>query len=282
MPVDLNMVGKPLEPTRFTYTERDVMLYALGIGAGTDELQFTYERDLVVLPTFGVIPAFPALFAMGTVMSVNPLMVLHGEQRLELCTPIPTRGTLTTTPTIRAIYDKGKGALIVIDAETVDGRGQVLFRNTFGAFARGEGGFGGDRGPSGPKNVVPERAPDAVVEMRTLPQQALIYRLSGDMNPLHADPEFARMAGYERPILHGLCTFGHVGRAVLQQFCGNDPARLRALEVRFAGVVFPGETIVTEMWKNAPGELIVQAKTRERGEVTISAAAASIVEDAKR
>lgn len=275
MPVDLSMVGKKLDATQYTYTEKDVMLYALGVGAGTDELQFTYERDLKVLPTFGVIPAFPALFAMGTAMSVNPMMVLHGEQRIELHRPVPPRGTLTTTPTIRAIYDKGKGALLVVDAETVDARGERLFTNTFGAFARGEGGFGGERGPSGPKNVSPDRPPDVSVEMRTLPHQALLYRLSGDMNPLHADPEFARMAGYDRPILHGLCTFGHVGRAVLQEFCGNDPAKFKTLEVRFSGVVFPGETIITEMWKKAPGELIVQAKTKERGEVVISAAAAT-------
>ncbi len=276
MPVDLSAVGKRLPSSTFTYTERDVMLYALGIGAGTNELQFTYERDLKVLPTFGVIPAFPALFAMGSAMSVNPMMVLHGEQRIELHGPIPPSGTLTTTPTIRAIYDKGKGALVVVDAETVDASGRQLFKNTFGAFARGEGGFGGDRGPSGPKNVPPERRPEAVVEMATLPQQALLYRLSGDMNPLHADPDFAKMAGYDRPILHGLCTFGHVGRAVLQSFCGNDPARLKALEMRFTGVVFPGETIVTEMWKISPTELIVQARTKERGEITISAAAATI------
>jgi acyl dehydratase len=276
MPVEVTMIGKRLEPSRFTYSERDVMLYALGVGAGTEELQFTYERDLKVLPTFGVVPAFPALFSMGTVMSVNPMMVLHGEQRIELHAPIPTRGTLTTTPTIRAIYDKGKGALIVTDAETVDERGTLLFKNTFGAFARGEGGFGGERGPSGPKNVPPDHAPDAVVDMRTLPQQALIYRLSGDMNPLHADPDFAKMAGYDRPILHGLCTFGHVGRAVLRSFCNHDPLRLKALDVRFSGIVFPGETIVTEMWKNGPGQLIVQAKTKERGEIVISAAAATI------
>jgi acyl dehydratase len=278
MPVDLSMVGKRLESTRFTYTEKDVMLYALGVGAGTDELPFTYERDLVVLPTFGVIPAFPALFTMGTVMSVNPLMVLHGEQRIELYSALPTRGTLTTTPTIRAIYDKGSGALVLIDAETVDEQGRLLCKNTFGAFARGEGGFGGGRGPSGPKNVPPDRQPDAVVEQRTLPQQALIYRLSGDMNPLHADPDFAKLAGYERPILHGLCTFGHVGRAVLRSFCDDDPRRLRMLEVRFSGVVFPGETIVTEMWKNGPGQLIVRARTKERGEVTISAAGAAVAE----
>lgn len=276
MPIDLSVVGKRLPPITHTYTERDVMLYALGVGAGTDDLQFTYERDLRVLPTFGVIAAFPAMFSLGPVMQVNPMMVLHGEQRIELHAPIPTRGTLTTTPTVRAIYDKVKGALIIVDAETVDEKGKPIFKNTFGTFARGEGGFGGDRGPSGPRNVPPDRQPDAVVEMITLPQQALIYRLSGDMNPLHADPDFAKMGGFDRPILHGLCTFGHVGRAILRSCCGNDPVRLKALDVRFAGVVFPGETIVTEMWKTGGSDVIVQAKTKERGEVVISAACATI------
>jgi acyl dehydratase len=277
MPVDLAMVGRKLQPIEFTYEERDVMLYALGVGAGSDELQFTYERDLKVLPTFGVIPAFSSLLTTRSGMSVNPMMILHGEQRIELYGLIPASGTLTTTPTIRAIYDKGKAALVVVDAETVDGHGKLLFKNTFGTFARGEGGFGGERGPSGPKNVSPDRTPDAVVEMVTLPQQALIYRLSGDRNPLHADPDFAKMAGYDRPILHGLCTFGYVGRAVLRAFCDMEPSRLKALDVRFSGVVFPGETIITELWKNAPAELIVQAKTKERGAVVISAASATIV-----
>jgi 3-hydroxyacyl-CoA dehydrogenase/3a,7a,12a-trihydroxy-5b-cholest-24-enoyl-CoA hydratase len=277
MPVDLSAVGKKLPPTVYEYSEKEVMLYALGIGAGPDQLAYVYERELKVFPTFAVIPAFPALFSMGTAMDVNPVMVLHGEQRIELNGVIPTRGRLTTTPTIRAIYDKGKGALLVIDAETVDEKGKVLFKNTFGAFARGEGGFGGDRGPSGARNVPPDRKPDATVEMRTLPQQALIYRLSGDMNPLHADPEFAKMAGYDRPILHGLCTFGHVGRAVLETYCADDPARFKAFEVRFSGVVYPGETIVTEMWKASATEIIVQARVRERpGDVVISTAGVTI------
>src|SRR6266446_4258600 len=243
MPVDLSAVGKKLETTSFTYGEKEVMLYALGVGAGPDELDFVYESNLKVLPTFAVIPAFPALFAMGGAMAVNPMMVLHGEQRIELFGPIPTRGNLRTTPTIAGIYDKGKAALIVIEAETVDEKGRLLFKNTFGTFARGEGGFGGERGPSGPRNTPPDRKPDAVVEMKTLPQQALLYRLSGDMNPLHADPQFAQMAGYDRPILHGLCTFGHVGRAVLAEYCGNDPARMAGMSVRFSGVVYPGDTI---------------------------------------
>lgn len=277
MPIDLGIIGRKLEASVHEYDERDVILYALGVGCGPAELEFVYERDLRVLPTFAVIPAFPALFAMGGAIDVNPMMILHGEQRIELRAPIPTSGKLTTTPTVNAIYDKVKGALVVIETETVDAKGTVLFKNVFGAFARGEGGFGGHRGPSAPRNVVPDRAPDAVAEMATLPQQALIYRLSGDMNPLHADPGFAKMGGFDTPILHGLCTFGYVGRAVLARWCGNDPARFKAFEARFAGVVYPGETIVTEMWDEGQGRIVVRALTRERGELVLNAASATIV-----
>jgi multifunctional beta-oxidation protein len=277
MPVDLAIVGKKLEPSVYEYTEKDVILYALGVGCGPEDLQFVYEGDLKVLPTFAVIPAFPALFAMGAAIDVHPMMVLHGEQRIALCGSIPTSGTLTTTPVIQAIYDKGKGALVLIETETVDRKGNLLFKNVFGVFARGAGGFGGDRGPSGPRNLPPDRPPDKVVEMKTLPQQALLYRLSGDMNPLHADPSFAKMGGFDTPILHGLCTFGHVGRAVLASYAGNDPACLKDFEARFAGVVYPGETIVTEMWEEQGGRVIVQARTRERAGLVINAAAATIV-----
>jgi len=278
MSVNLSVIGKKLDSSVYEYSEKDVILYALGVGCGREQLPFVYEQDLKVLPTFAVIPAFPALFAMGSAMDVNPMMVLHGEQRIELCAPIPTSGRLTTTPTVTAIYDKGKGALVVIETETVDAKGKLLFKNTFGAFARGEGGFGGDRGPSGPRNVPPDRKPDKTVSMKTLEQQALLYRLSGDMNPLHADPNFAKIGGFDTPILHGLCTFGHVGRAVLESYCANDPTRLKSFEVRFAGVVYPGETIVTEMWQEKGGQVIVQAKTAERGEAVINSAAAAVAD----
>ncbi len=276
MPIDLSAVGKKLDSVTHTYSERDVILYALGVGCGTDALSFVYERDLKVLPTFAVIPSFPAMMNLGGAMDVNPAMVLHGEQRIELHGPIPTSGTVKTTPTIKAVYDKVKGAVVVVETETLDGKGKLLFRNTSSIFVRGEGGFGGDRGPSGARNLPADRKPDQSMAMKTLPQQALIYRLSGDMNPLHADPDFAKMGGFDRPILHGLCTFGHAGRAVLQAYCNNDPARLRAFEVRFSGVVFPGETITTDMWQVAPDKIVLTAKT-ERGEVVLSGAAAELV-----
>jgi 3-hydroxyacyl-CoA dehydrogenase/3a,7a,12a-trihydroxy-5b-cholest-24-enoyl-CoA hydratase len=276
MPIDPTVVGRKLESSTAEWSEKDVELYALGVGETS--LPFTYESDLRVLPTFAVIPAFPAMFSMGAAMQVNPLMVLHGEQRIELPGSIPTRAKVVSTPTVVAVYDKGpgKGAVVVVDVESRDDKGRLLFKNTFTSFARGEGGFGGDRGPSGPKNAPPARKPDAVVEMPTLEWQALLYRLSGDMNPLHADPQMAQIAGYPKPILHGLCTFGHVGRAVLHTFCASDPTKLKDFEARFSGVVYPGETIVSEMWRETPTRVVLQARTKERGEIVLSSAAATI------
>jgi (3R)-3-hydroxyacyl-CoA dehydrogenase / 3a,7a,12a-trihydroxy-5b-cholest-24-enoyl-CoA hydratase / enoyl-CoA hydratase 2 len=211
MSIDLSVVGKELPPLEHAFDTRDVILYALGVGAGAlpEELKFVYESDLEVLPTFGVIPPFGAL--MGIVgmegMDINLAMLLHGEQYLELYRPIPVQGKLTSYPKIAGVYDKGKGALVEIDVVTKNEKGEEIFKNTFSTFIRGEGGFGGERGPE-PGHEPPDREPDKVVSMPTLPQQALLYRLSGDFNPLHADPGFAAMGGFEKPILHGLCTFG--------------------------------------------------------------------------
>lgn len=274
MPIDQSIVGRKLEAIPGEWNEKDVMLYALGVGETS--LPFCYERDLRVLPTFAVVPAFPAMFTIGGAMNVNPMMILHGEQRIELAGPIPTRAKVVSQPQVVALYDKVKGAVVVVDVETRDDKGALLFKNTFTVFARGEGGFGGDRGPAGAKNEPPSRAPDAVEEMKTAEHQALLYRLSGDTNPLHADPDMAALGGYPKPILHGLCTFGHVGRAILHRFCESDPARFKDFEVRFSGVVYPGETIVTEMWRESPTRVVVQAKTRERGDVVLSSAAATI------
>ena len=274
MPIDQSIVGRKLEPIPGEWTEKDVMLYALGVGETS--LPFCYERDLKVLPTFAVVPPFPAMFTIGGAMNVNPMMILHGEQRIELAGPIPARAKVVSQPQVVALYDKVKGAVVVVEVESRDEKGTLLFKNTFTVFARGEGGFGGDRGPTGAKNEPPSRVPDAVEEMKTVEHQALLYRLSGDTNPLHADPDMAALGGYPKPILHGLCTFGHVGRAILHRFCGSDPARFKDFEVRFSGVVYPGETIVTEMWQESPTRVIVQAKTKERGEVVLSSAAATI------
>jgi acyl dehydratase len=265
-------VGIELPATQFEYTDRDVMLYALGVGA--TELDFVYERNLKALPTFAVIPAFPAMMGLSAAVEINLVMVLHGEQGFRIHKTIPTKGKLTTTGKVAGVYDKGKGALASVESETRDENGELIFTNTSGVFVRGAGGFGGERGPEA-GNVPPERAPDKTVEMETLPIQAMIYRLSGDRNPLHIDPDFAKMAGYDRPILHGLCTFGHVGRAVLREYCGNDVSRFVGMSVRFSGVVYPGDTIVTEMWDEGTGKVVLQAKTQE-GRVVISNAAAEV------
>jgi len=276
MPIDASAVGKQLPQTTFEYTDRDVMLYALGVGCTTAELPFVYEKDLKVLPTFAVIPAFPVMAGIGRVVEINPMMVLHGEQRISLRAPIPTSGKLTTGATISAIYDKGSGAVIVVDSETKDANGAVIFANTSSIFVRGAGGFGGERGPSATsKNIPPERKPDHHIEYKTSTDQAALYRLSGDRNPLHIDPEFAKLAGFDRPILHGLCTFGHAGRAILHACCGGDPARFKSFEVRFSGVVYPGETIATDIWVDGK-TAIVQAKAVERDELVIANAAATI------
>ena len=264
--------GIELPGATFEYTDRDVMLYAVGIGA--TELDFVFERNLKVLPTFAVIPGFAGLTGLMGAVEINPVMLLHGEQRITLNKPIPTGGKLTTSGKIKDVFDKGKGALLVAQGETRDESGELLFTNESGVFVRGAGDFGGERGPEA-GNKAPDRKPDKTVEMTTLPIQAMIYRLSGDRNPLHVDPAFAKMAGYDRPILHGLCTMGHVGRAVLAEYCGNEPARLKGIEVRFSGVVFPGDTIVTEMWDEGGGRVLFQAKT-QRGEVVISNAAATV------
>jgi len=269
MPIDLSVVGKELEPMEFEFKQKDVMLYALGVGAGyeADELKFVYENGLEVLPTFGVVPPFPALMGLVGVegVDINLVMLVHGEQYLEIRKPIPVAGKLISKPKIAAVWDKTKGAVIELDADTVDESGEVVFYNKFSSFIRGEGDFGGERGPE-PGNEPPDRDPDAVAEMETLTIQAMIYRLSGDYNPLHIDPNFSSMAGFDRPILHGLCTFGHVGRAVLREYCGNDPAKFKAIKVRFSRPVWPGDTIVTEMWKEADDKVIVRASTKERPE----------------
>ena len=271
-PLSPDAVGLELPATSFRYDERDVMLYALGIGAS--ELDFVYERNLKVVPTFAVIPAFPALMGLSASVEINPVMLLHGEQGFTIQKTIPVKGSLTTAGKVSGVFDKGKGALVTIATETRDETGDVLFTNTSGIFVRGAGGFGGERGPEA-GNTAPERGPDRSVSMETLPIQAMIYRLSGDRNPLHIDPAFAKMAGYDRPILHGLCSFGHVGRAVLSEYCGNDPSRFVGMSVRFSGVVYPGDTITTDMWDEGSGRVVLQAKTQE-GRVVISSAAAQV------
>jgi acyl dehydratase len=283
MPIDPNQArNATFEKTHASWDQDDVILYHLGIGAGvgkpTDpkELEYTYERNLKVLPSFAVVPVFSALGHLGTIpgVSINFALVLHGEQDVEIHRPIPTAAKIETTGRVAGLYDKGKAALIVLEVASRLENGEPLFTNRFSIFARGEGGFGGESGPK-PGNEAPSRAPDAVVESPTVSHQALLYRLSGDKNPLHADPDFAKMGGFDVPILHGLCSFGVVCKAVVDRLLEGAVDRVARYQARFAGVVFPGETIVTSMWREN-GKIVLAAKTKERDTPVIGNAAITL------
>jgi acyl dehydratase len=240
------------------------------------ELEYTYEQRLKVLPSFGVLPVFPILGGMIGIegMSFNPMMLLHGEQDITIHKPLPPQAKVESAGKIIGIYDKGKGATVVIQADTKDENGEPLCTNVFTAFIRGEGGFGGESGPQ-PGNEAPDRAPDIVVESPTLPQQALLYRLSGDRNPLHIDPAMAALGGFDTPILHGLCSFGIVCKAVVDGALDSDVTKVARYQARFAGVVFPGETIVTSMWREGD-QVLIRAATKERDSAVITNAAITV------
>jgi acyl dehydratase len=282
MPIDPKQaLGHRLGEGRYTYTKDQVILYHLGIGAGNpptdpNELEYCYEKNLKVLPSFGVIPTFGAMGGLGSVpgMKFNFALLLHGEQDLEIHQPIPTEATITNRGKVAEIWDKGKAALVVLQVDTADESGRALFTNRFSLFLRGEGGFGGEPGPKA-GNVPPDRAPDGVIESRTLPQQALLYRLSGDKNPLHADPEFAKLGGFDRPIIHGLCSYGIVCKAIVDKVLGGDVAKVARYQARFAGVGFPGETYLTSYWREGD-KILVQAKSKERDAAIIANAAITV------
>jgi (3R)-3-hydroxyacyl-CoA dehydrogenase / 3a,7a,12a-trihydroxy-5b-cholest-24-enoyl-CoA hydratase / enoyl-CoA hydratase 2 len=278
----------------WTYDTRDVSLYALGVGAAQDptnenDLALVYEmsgKGMKVLPSFGVLPAINMVFDQAKRGITAPGLsfgldrVLHGEQYTELTRPLPTTGKLTTKAKITDIVDKGKNALVITEFTTYDENGDVLIKNELTTFVRGAGGWGGERGgaarPSGADvNVPPDRAPDKVVEDKTSENQALLYRLSGDWNPLHADPGFAKAFGFQKPILHGLCSFGFATRAAAQLAPDGDPRYIKSIKARFASTVLPGETLITELWKEG-GKVIFRMKIKERGEVCISNAAVEL------
>ena len=278
MPIDVEKaLGASLPGSTYSWTEDDVILYHLGIGAGvppTDagELRYVYEGDLQVLPTYGTIPPFGVMMGLGAVdgLELDLASVLHGEHELEIHRLIPTSGTVIQEGRVTEIYDKGRGALVVLEVESrLEKTGELLFTNRPSIYLRGEGGFGGDSGPpSG--HEAPTREADQVVETKTLPQQALLYRISsGDKNPLHADPGFAAFAGFDRPILHGLCTFGVVGKAVVDRALEGRPELMASYRARFSGVVFPGETIRTSIW-DEEDHLAVAAESLERETAVIS------------
>lgn len=265
MPIDPAVaIGADLGETSFSWEPSDVLLYHLGIGAGADpmnpvELRYTYEQDLRVLPSFATVAPNLRTYEPPSVtfpgIDIDLAKVVHGNQAVTVHRPIPTSGKATARGRIADVYDKGKAAVIVQETEVMDEEDSPLWTARSSIFARGEGGFGGERGPS-EKLALPDRSPDAVVSTPTLPQQALLYRLCGDRNPLHADPEFAKAAGFDRPILHGLCTYGIVAKAVTDLMLGGDPHRVLSWSAKFAGVVIPGETLRTSVWADGDRYLV--------------------------
>ena len=246
MPINPDAVGSASEPIEASWNSKDALLYAVGIGAGHDDLAFTTENSnditQLVYPTFPVVVGWGRGSAMGKIGSFNPAMLVHGQQAVTLHRPIPIEGTVTLTSKIIGIYDKGSAAVVVSETVAVMD-GEPLYTNVGSSFMRGEGGWGGERGPSGPKNVPPERPCDQEVTYVTDRDQAFVYRLSGDRNPLHTDPAFAAMGGFDTPILHGLCSYGFTARALLSALCDNDPARFQHIEGRFASPVIPGDAL---------------------------------------
>ena len=265
MPINHDVVGAEGAPIVHSWTSKDALLYAVGVGAGIDELAFTTENShdvpQRVLPTMAAVIGAGVSGAISAIGSFDFAMLVHGEQSFVQHREIPVEGSLTATGKIIGIYDKGSGAVVAVEGECVDNAtGETLLTVGSAIFIRGEGGWGGDRGPSGDRNAAPDRAADASVSYRVRPDQALTYRLSGDRNPLHSDPWFAALAGFDRPILHGLCTYGFTGRALLHTMCGSDPAKFRSMEGRFASPVFPGEELTIEMWNEGVGECIFQTR----------------------
>lgn len=268
----------------FTYRDKDVMLYALGVGMGQDpmnedELAYVYERNLKVIPTAATVLASnmrsagglaPEMPAGHRPSQINFLMVVHGEQKVELHKPLPTTGTFTAEGRTVGAYDKGEGKGAVIINETVwkDDKGEKVATLTGSTFARGDGGFGGPSEGAPEPHAVPTRKADLSVDFTTREDQALLYRLNGDRNPLHSDPESARRSGFPRPILHGLCTYGITCRAVLQAITGFDPDQILSHQARFSAPVIPGDTITVDLWKDGRN-ISFEARVKERGATVI-------------
>lgn len=251
-------------------TERDTMLYALGLGLGADpmdraELAYVYEQDLQALPTMPVVLASPGAWIRHPDLGVDYLRVVHGEQALELHAPVPARGRLLGQSRVVEVVDKGegRGALVFSARDIIDTATDTLIATVSGTtFCRGNGGFGGPKVDLAAPHALPDRAPDVTVSHQSAPNTALIYRLSGDYNPLHADPAVAAKAGFPRPILHGLATYGIAGYALVRGACGGDPARLRSVSGRFTAPVYPGETFETDLWLDGK---MASFRTRPRG-----------------
>lgn len=272
MPLNPDAVGAVGDVRTMSWTSKDALLYAVGIGAGQNDLAFTTEntKDVaqVVYPTFAVVAGSGTTSAgksaMAEIGSFNFAMLVHGSQAITLHRPIPVEAQATVQDKVVAMYDKGKAAVVVTEAEAKLATGEPLWTTRSSVFIRGEGGWGGDRGPSGAQNEPPSRAPDHEVVLQTSPDQAFVYRLSGDRNPLHTDPSFAAIGGFDRPILHGLCTYGFTGRALLGALCNNDVAAFGHIEGRFSSPVMPGDALTVRMWTIESGRTVFTTSVGDR------------------
>ncbi|MDA2966626.1 MAG: MaoC/PaaZ C-terminal domain-containing protein [Actinomycetota bacterium] len=272
MPLNPAAVGAVGDVRTMSWNSKDALLYAVGIGAGQNDLPFTTEntKDVqqVVFPTFAVVAGSgttsPGKSAMAEIGTFNWALLVHGSQAITLHRPIPVEAEATVQDKVVAMYDKGKAAVVVTEAETKLKTGELLWTTRSSVFIRGEGGWDGDRGPSGPQNEPPAKAPDHEVTLQTSPDQAFVYRLSGDRNPLHTDPSFAAIGGFDRPILHGLCSYGFTGRALLGALCNNDVTKFKHIEGRFSSPVMPGDTLTVRMWNIGAGETVFTTSVGDR------------------
>ena len=270
MALDPSSVGAKGEPGTRSWTSKDSLLYAVGVGAGTSELQFTTEntKDTPqrVLPTMAVILGGGGV-PMNKAGEFNPALMVHGTEGIELYGEIPPEGEIESVGEITGVWDKGKAGVLEFESTaTLVSTGKKLFKVKMSLFCRGAGDFGGERGPS-PTFELPNRKADHEVVYATREDQALMYRLSGDRNPLHSDPSFAAIGGFDRPILHGLCTYGFTGRALLHALCGSDPSRFKAMDGRFSKPVMPGDELTISMWVDG-NQALFQTKN-QNGEVVI-------------
>ncbi|QTI69927.1 MaoC/PaaZ C-terminal domain-containing protein [Gordonia polyisoprenivorans] len=274
--IDVEAVGRSVGPVEESWTTRDCLLYALGVGAGsvdaTAELDLTTEcsegAPLQVLPTFAVVVAARLRRIYAQLGELDFTRIVHGSQEVQLMATLPPEGSVLLTTEVTGLHDKGSDALIELATSGVDPRtGEPVFRSVSTLFVKGAGGWGGGRGPAGPE-AVPDREPDVVVPMETRADQALLYRLSGDLNPLHTDPVFARRAGFQVPILHGLCTYGFTGRALMHAFCDSDASRFHGMSARFSRPVIPGDRLDVHLWRQGAG--VARFRTvNQRGEVVL-------------
>ncbi|MYN13136.1 3-alpha,7-alpha,12-alpha-trihydroxy-5-beta-cholest-24-enoyl-CoA hydratase [Pusillimonas sp. TS35] len=279
MPLDYDLIKNWHFPElRHTYTEKDVILYALGIGLGhdpidRDQLKYVYEENLEVFPSMAAVLGYPGFWMKDPKAGISWMKLVHGEQRMHFHAPFPATGTVVGRSHISRVIDKGadKGALVVTERKVHDAVTDALLATVeHVTFCRADGGFGAGDEPTEALPKVPDRAPDAVCKLPTLAQAALLYRLSGDYNPLHADPSVAEKGGFARPILHGLCTYGVAAHALVKTVCGYDSKRLAYMHTRFSSPVYPGETLAVEIWNSDGGAVHFQARALERDVIVLS------------